>query len=137
MNEMPCGNNPLTLAYLGDAVFEVFVRGRAILGSSDTTGIAAVPVNRLHRFSTKYVKASAQALMIHRISDMLTEEERDIVRRGRNANTSNVPRKADAMDYRYATGFEALIGYLYLKKDLERLEYIMETAIASIGPDVK
>ena len=97
----------LALAYIGDAVFEVFVRLTVM-----TNGNA--PVNRLNKKARGMVNAKAQAEMYYRIRDALTEEEEGVFRRGRNAKSFTVPKNADLMDYRHATGLEALFGYLYL-----------------------
>lgn len=108
----------MRLAYMGDAVYEVYVR-RWLMEQS------LQPVGNLHKASIAFVKASAQAAFYHQIEDKLTTEEAAVMRRGRNAKSAMVPRKADINDYRKATGFEALIGYLYLKGELERLEEVM------------
>jgi len=113
---------PLVLAYIGDAIYEVYVRTLLVCTKN-------VPVHQLHKESIKYVKAKAQSDIIHRISGFLTEEEKEIVRRGRNAKSGTIPKNADVIEYKYATGFEALCGYLYLKKDYERLDKIFKMAI--------
>lgn len=117
--------NPLVLAYIGDAIYEVFVRKYLIM-----TRIALV--NQLHKNATKFVKAEGQALIIHEIMEDLTEEEWTIVKRGRNHKSVTVPKNANISDYRYATGFEALIGYLYLIKDTKRLMEILSQSIELI-----
>lgn len=115
--------SPLVLAYIGDSVFEVFIRTILI----KTEGNA--PVHRLHKRSTDFVKAKAQSDIIHRISGKLSQEELEIVRRGRNAKSGTIPKNADVIEYKYATGFESLLGYLYLKKDFARLIYILKMSI--------
>lgn len=110
--------SPLVLAYIGDAVYEVAVR--TLLTTANKTS-----VHRLHKMSVDFVKAKAQSDIIHRIMDLLTEEELEIVRRGRNAKSGTIPKNADVTEYKYATGFESLIGYLYLKKDNARLLQIL------------
>lgn len=115
----------LSLAYIGDSVYEVYVRTRVIKEHPD------MPANKLHRQSIKYVKANAQSNSIEAIEPELTEEELAVYKRGRNAKSATVPKNADLTDYRRATGFEALIGYLYLNNETERLEYIMEKAYNS------
>lgn len=104
--------SPLALAYVGDAVFELYIR----------TKLVAYPakMNELHRSAVKYVQAARQAEIIHAWEPDLTPEEREVVRRGRNAK-SGVPRRSDAVEYRYSTGMEALLGYLYLSGQQERL----------------
>jgi ribonuclease-3 family protein len=111
--------SPLVLAYIGDVVYEIYVRTRVISEHPD------LPAHRLHLHTVKYVKAHAQANSIHAILDMLTEKELGIFKRGRNAKSATVPKNADLTEYRHATGFEALIGYLYLKHEQKRLEEIM------------
>lgn len=114
--------SPLVLAYIGDTVYEVFIRTYLVVDREAS-------VNTLHKRATSYVKASAQSKIVHSLTDKLTEEEKNIVRRGRNAKSGTIPKNANVTEYKYATGFEALIGYLFLKKDYERLSYIIEEAI--------
>jgi len=109
---------PLVWAYVGDSVYELFIRTNLV---NDTK----LNPHRLHVESIKYVKASAQAEILSKIYDELTDDEKDIVRRGRNADNHHLPKNADATDYRYATAFEALIGYLYLSKQDDRLKQIL------------
>ena len=111
--------SPLVLAYIGDSIYEVFIRTFLI---SDSTG----SVNKLHKRSIEFVKAKAQSEKIHRIMEFLTEDELDIVRRGRNAKSGTIPKNADVTEYKYATGFESLIGYLYLRKNFDRLMQILK-----------
>lgn len=106
--------NPLVLAYVGDSVYDTFVRTMLVADGS-------IQVNKLHKKAIGYVQAKAQADIINKLFDSLTEDEQDIVRRGRNTKSGTVPKNADVTDYRYATGFEALIGYLYLTGSMERL----------------
>jgi len=114
--------SPLVLAYIGDAVYEMAVR-TLLVSQGD------LPVHTLHIQSTRFVKAKAQSDIIHNIMDRLTEEEMAVVKRGRNAKSGTVPKNADITDYRYATGFEALIGYLYLYENYQRLDEIMSMVI--------
>lgn len=114
--------SPLVLAYIGDAVYETFIRTMLL-------SYGNAPVNKLHRRSTEFVKAKAQSDTIHRIIDQLDPEEQDIVRRGRNAKSGTIPKNADVTEYKYATGFESLLGYLYLKKDHSRLIEILKMSI--------
>ncbi|OXS52773.1 ribonuclease III [Cohnella sp. CIP 111063] len=116
--------SPIVLAYVGDAVFEVYVRQRLIAGSSRKP-------HELHRAATKYVSAAAQAKLLQRWAPLLTEEEADIVRRGRNTKSGQPPRNADPADYRQATALECLVGYLYYEGQKERLEQLMELAFAA------
>lgn len=117
---------PLTLAYIGDAVYEVYVRTYLI-------GTMKVPVHRLHVTSIKFVKAKAQSEIIHYIDDKLTDDEKDVVRRGRNAKSGTIPKNADITEYKYATGFEALFGYLYLKGRFERLDEVFKLCIMKVS----
>ena len=114
--------HPLVLAYMGDAVYEVYIRNMLIQKKK-------VSVHKLHVESIMYVKASAQANILRNISEILEQDELDVVRRGRNAKSGTIPKNAKVSDYKYATAFEALIGYLYLSKKYERLERIIELAI--------
>ncbi len=120
--------SPIVLAYVGDAVFEVYVRQRLIAGSSRKP-------HELHRAATKYVSAAAQARLLQRWAPLLTEEEADIVRRGRNTKSGQPPRNADPADYRQATGLECLVGYLYYQGKKERLEQLMELTFAAADVD--
>ena len=115
--------SPLVLAYIGDAVYELFVRSLLV-------GRGNAPVNKLHRQSIAYVKAKAQSDTIHALMEDLSEEEQDVVRRGRNAKSGTIPKNADVTEYKYATGFEALLGYLYLKGDYSRLLEILSKSAA-------
>ncbi|CAK7004842.1 Mini-ribonuclease 3 [Tissierella carlieri] len=98
--------SPLQLAYIGDAVYELLVRTYLLEKK--------LPVKELHKLTIKYVKAKAQADIVHMLEDILNEDERAVVKKGRNAKTNTMPKNADMIDYKYATGFEALMGYLYL-----------------------
>lgn len=109
---------PLTLAYLGDSVYERFVRERML-----ERGI--VKVKDLHKESLRYVRAGAQAGVLEKIWSDLSEEEQDVVRRGRNAKGHAAPKGSDAAEYSASTGFEALIGYLYLADRPERLQQLL------------
>lgn len=111
--------NPLVWAYVGDAVYEVFVRSYLVSTEKKSS-------HDLHIKSIKYVKARAQSEFLALIEQELTEEEQNIVRRGRNTKTYHVPKNADVIDYRRATAFEALIGYLYLMKRYDRIDTIMQ-----------
>lgn len=117
--------SPLTWAYIGDAVYDVYVRNYLI----ETTNLKP---NKLHKEAIKYVKAEAQARILENLYEFLTEEEHDIIRRGRNTENHHLPKNASLRDYTYATAFEALIGYLYLSKQEERLQVILEKSINTI-----
>lgn len=108
----------LVLAFLGDAVFEIFARTRVLEERKS--------VNQLHRASAQIVKASSQAKLIKELKDTLTEEESDIFRRGRNTKSHTTAKNATIHDYRHSTGFEAVIGYLYITNQIGRLKEIFE-----------
>jgi ribonuclease III family protein len=112
--------NSLALAYVGDAVYEIYVR-RHLLQSGK------VKPNHLHREGTKYVSAKAQCQVLFRMMDetLLSEEELAVVMRGRNAKSGTVPKNTDVQTYHYSTAFEALMGFLYLKEKIERLEELI------------
>ena len=114
--------SPLVWAYIGDSVYEMFIRTNLVNKSN------AKP-HKLHVESIKYVKASAQCEALKKIEEKLTEEEKDIVRRGRNTQNHHVAKNSNVIEYAYATAFEALIGYLYLSKQDERLEEILKSCI--------
>ena len=114
--------SPLTWAYIGDAVYELYVRNYFI----NTTKLKP---HKLHIESIKYVKASAQSEILKRIYNNLTEEEKDIVRRGRNAENHHLPKNANVQEYMYATAYEALLGYLYLTKQTQRLQEILKISV--------
>ena len=122
--------SPLVLAYLGDTFYESYIREHLIRQNINRK------VNNLHKLAIQYSKAKAQATIIHELEDELTEEEMKIFKRGRNQNSHTAPKNADIIDYKYATGFEALIGYLYLSEDKERLEYIVKKGIEIIERDM-
>lgn len=110
--------SPLTWAYIGDVVYELYIRTNLV----NTTKLKP---HKLHIESIKYVKAKAQADLLKKIDKILSENEKDIVRRARNAENHHLPKNADPADYMYATAFEGLIGYLYLTKQDERLKEIL------------
>ena len=111
--------SPLTWAYVGDCVYELYIRTKLV---NETK----LKPHALHIEAIKHVKAQAQAETLKKIYDDLTEKEQDIVRRGRNAENHHLPKNADPADYMYSTAFEGLIGYLYLTKQDERLKEIFK-----------
>lgn len=119
------GYSPLALAFIGDAVYEEFIRTKILLRAN-------MSANKLHKEAVKYVKASAQSDAMKVLLPLLTEEEEDVFKRGRNAHSATVPKNADVIEYRTATGFESLIGYLYLTAQQERLNDLMQEAFLSI-----
>jgi len=114
--------SPIVLAYIGDGVYELFIRNVIV-----SRGIW-LP-KKFHKESVSFVKAKAQAELLEAIKGDLTEEENDIIKRGRNAKSGTIPKNADMMDYKNATGFEAMIGYLYLLGRYSRLKEIFEKVL--------
>ena len=110
---------PLTWAYIGDCVYELYVRTKLV---NETN----LKPHDLHIEAIKKVKAKAQAETLNKIYEELTEEEKDVVRRGRNAENHHLPKNANVQEYMYSTAFEALIGYLYLTKQEKRLKQILD-----------
>ena len=111
--------SPLTLAFLGDAVYSLLVRNMLTVESNKPTG-------KLHKDSIKYVNAAFQAQMIRELMDELTENEIAVFKRGRNAHSAHSPKNQSDADYRYATGFESLYGYLYLCGNTQRIKELFE-----------
>lgn len=109
--------SPLTWAYVGDSVYELYIRTKLI---NETN----LKPHELHLQAINYVKAKSQAKILENIYDKLTDEEKDIVRRGRNVQNHHLPKNSNVHEYMYATAFEALIGFLYLTKKEKRLEEI-------------
>lgn len=118
--------SPLTLAYLGDTVYESFIREYLI------KKCVFMKINDLHKNAIKYVSAHAQSKAIKGIEHILTEEELNVFKRGRNHKKNTGAKNASIVDYRHATGFEALMGYVYLKGDISRLNYLVEESIKII-----
>lgn len=114
--------SPVTLAYIGDAVFELIIRTLIV-----EKGQRAA--NTLHKHTTKVVCAQTQARMIDAVYDTLTEEEQDIYRRSKNTKLHSTAKNASLADYRKATGFEALCGYLFLEDDVERITQLVRQAV--------
>ena len=114
--------SPLTWAYIGDSVYELYIRMHLV----NTTKMKP---HKLHIEAIKFVKAKAQAEILQKIEESLTEKEKEIVKRGRNAENHHLPKNATVQEYMYSTGFEALIGYLYLTKQEERLKEILEKCV--------
>ena len=110
--------SPLTWAYVGDCVYELYIRTKLV---NETK----MKPHQLHIEAIKYVKAKSQAELLQRIEDNLTETEKDIVRRTRNTQNHHLPKNSNVQEYMYATAFEGLIGYLYLTKQNERIKYLL------------
>lgn len=115
--------NPLQLALIGDGVYELFIRNSILSNNLELSA------HKMHVKAIGYVKAKSQSIIMHAIEDKLTENESYIFKRGRNTKSATVPKNADVRDYRMATGFEALVGYLHLIGDYERLNYILSKAV--------
>lgn len=118
--------SPLVLAYIGDAVYEIMIRTRAINAGSRQ-------VNKLHKQVSGLVKAQAQAEMIHLIEEELTEEELAVFKRGRNAKSGTMAKHATMREYRTATGLEALVGWLFLMERFERLTELVSHGLEKMG----
>lgn len=113
--------SPLTLAYIGDGIFDLIIR-TIVVDKGNTSP------NELHRHTSSIVKAHTQALMVEALEKELTPEEYDVYRRGRNAKSVTTAKNASVADYRKATGFEALMGYLYLEDKFERAVFLTKRA---------
>lgn len=122
--------SPLTLAYIGDGIYELIIR--TILVEKGNT-----QVNKLHQRASKLVKASAQSAMIQKLKPYLSEEETAVFKRGRNAKSFTMAKNATMSDYRRATGFEALMGYLYLSEQWDRMLELIRIGIEEGEQDGK
>ena len=111
--------NTDTLAYMGDAVYEVYVREQCLKSGE-------INPNRLHKNAVRYVRAAAQAAAIKQLFDELPQEEQRLVKRARNHKSTSRPKNADPVEYKWATALEALIGYLHLSGEREKLQKILE-----------
>lgn len=118
--------SPLTLAYIGDGIYDLVIRS-LVVGQGNTHA------NLLHRKTSSLVRASAQAELIEALLPDLTEEEAAVYRRGRNAHSPTMAKNATMSDYRRATGFEALMGYLYLKNEVARMVELVKLGLARTG----
>lgn len=114
-----------TLAFIGDAVYNVYIRCYLASNSNEKTG-------KLHNSSIKFVSAKAQSKIIDMLMDKLNDQEISVYKRGRNTNINSVSKNADIVEYKKATGFEALIGFLYVNKNKERLDVIINLCIEYI-----
>ncbi len=121
--------SPLTLAYIGDSIYDLVIR--SILVNKGNT-----PVNKLHQRASQVVKATTQAAMIMALMEELTDEEKDWYRRGRNSKPHTKAKNASTMDYLEATGFEAVMGYLYLTGDMDRICELVNRGIELTGLDI-
>ena len=114
--------SPLTLAYIGDGVYELVIRTILVKKGN-------CPVNQLHRKASSLVKAGTQSSMMEVIEPMLTQEEHSVYKRGRNAHSPTMAKHATMADYRRATGFEALMGWLYLKREWKRMADLVKIGL--------
>ena len=121
--------SPLTLAYIGDGIFDIVIRS-VVVGKGNTKA------SQLHKHTSSIVKAHTQAVMIEALEPHLTKEEAEIYRRGRNAKSPTMAKNATMADYRKATGFEALMGYLYLSDDFERVVELTKLGVQLIGIEI-
>ncbi|WP_425484619.1 Mini-ribonuclease 3 [Kroppenstedtia pulmonis] len=128
LNKEPGQLNPLLLAYMGDAVYELFVRYHVVAEGN-------IRPSDVHQKTVGYVSAIAQAKAVRQIEEYLTEEEWQVLKRGRNAKSSGVPKNAKVSEYRYSTGLEALVGYWYLKGEAQRLREMITRMIRSLEED--
>ena len=117
--------SPLTLAYIGDCVYDLVIKSLVINAGNKQ-------VNKLHQETSRLVQASTQSLMMRTIQEYLSEEEHAVYKRGRNAKSVSPAKNQSITDYRRATGFEALLGYLYLKKDYKRLLDLVKIGLDSL-----
>ena len=117
--------SPLTLAYIGDCVYDLIIKTMVISEGNKQ-------VKKLHQETSKIVQASAQSEMMRVIQEVLTEEEHAVYRRGRNTRSVSAAKNQSITDYRRATGFEALLGYLYLKKEWKRLLELVKIGLDSL-----
>lgn len=118
--------SPLVLAFIGDCVYDLVIKSMIISRGNKQ-------VHKLHEETSRFVQASTQSLMMRTMQKHLTEEEHAIYRRGRNAKSVSPAKNQSITDYRRATGFEALLGYLYLKKDYERLMALVKAGLDSLS----
>lgn len=122
--------SPLALAYIGDGIYDLVIRSM-IVGKGNTQA------NQLHRQTSQLVKAHTQSQMIEVLQPELTEEETAVYKRGRNAKSPTMAKNATMADYRRATGFEALMGYLYLENQMERMMELIKKGLAGIGKGIQ
>lgn len=120
--------SPAVWAYVGDAVYELFIRHHVVTGGPDKT-------KNLHHKAVSRVRASFQAELVNKMLPFLNDSELGIIKRGRNVKSGHVPTGSDSITYRYSTAFEALIGYLYLKGQRERLAEILAKTVELSAAD--
>lgn len=117
--------SPLTLAYIGDSIYDLIIKSLVVNAGNQS-------VNALHKMTSTYVQAAAQSKMMRVMQEHLTEEEHAVYKRGRNAKSVSPAKNQSITDYRRATGFEALLGYLYLKKDYKRILELVKMGLESL-----
>lgn len=120
----------LSLAFLGDSIHSLYIREKLI-------EVANFRVKQLHSNTTKYVKASAQSCVIEKLSTMLKQDEIQIVKTAKNSKTNNIAKNASIKEYKNATAFESLLGYLALKQDFERLNEILNLSFKIVNSNQK
>ncbi len=118
--------SPLTLAYIGDGIFDLIIRSLVVAKGN-------TKASKLHRQTSGIVKAQTQAAMAEALTPFLSDEEADVCRRGRNAKSYTMAKNATVADYRKATGFEALMGWLYLRDEFPRMVELIRTGIKELG----
>ncbi|MCI8489762.1 MAG: ribonuclease III [Lachnospiraceae bacterium] len=121
--------SPLALAYIGDGVFDLIIR-TIVVGRGNTRA------NKLHCRTSHIVKAHTQAVLAEKLLPYLTEEENSVYRRGRNAHSPTMAKNATVADYRKATGLEALVGYLYLTEQFERILFLVKEGLEELGENI-
>lgn len=124
-NINPKEYSPLALAYIGDTVYDLFIRTKVLAKGNRH-------VTEMHKESVSFVKAHSQSVSAYAIEEVLTEDELRVLKWGRNAKSNTTPKNADVTEYRMATGFETLVGYLYLSGDNERLSYLLNIAYDAV-----
>ncbi len=122
--------SPLALAYIGDSIYDLVIKS-LVLNEGNK------PVQKLHQKTSAYVQASTQSFMMRAMQEHLTEDEHAVYKRGRNAKSVSPAKNQSVTDYRRATGFEALLGFLYLKKDWKRLLDLVKIGLDSLEQGVK
>lgn len=121
--------SPLALAYIGDSIYDVIIRTVVLERGNQS-------VKKLHRTAVRYVNAGTQARMAEALQEMLTEEEEDVYRRGRNTKSNSTAKNASVTDYRKATGLEALLGYLYLQDRTDRAVELVKLGLGHLGLEI-
>lgn len=117
--------SPLAMAFVGDAVYTLLIREYIATDKRR-------PINKLNQLSVKYISAKGQFMALGLISEILTETEQDMVRRGKNASKASVAKHASVEEYRSSTGFECLLGYLKLTGQDERIKYLVDYIVANL-----